>query len=160
MPHRLLSSCGDWGLLSRCSVQASPCGGFSCLRAQALRHRGFSSCGSQALEHRLNSCGTWAQLLHCMWDLSGPGIESMSPARAGGFFTTEIFPAVCYATSSSLLQWYPWMPGLSCLYPSPGGWEEISGLKPRILALNLPKPHSRHWANPSPYGALVFPSME
>ena len=25
-----------------------------------------------------------------MWDLSGPGIESMSPARAGGFFTTEL----------------------------------------------------------------------
>ena len=25
-----------------------------------------------------------------MWDLPGPGIESMSPARAGGFFTTEL----------------------------------------------------------------------
>ena len=24
-----------------------------------------------------------------MWDLSGPGIEPMSPALAGGFFTTE-----------------------------------------------------------------------
>ena len=25
-----------------------------------------------------------------MWDLPGPGIEPMSPALAGGFFTTEI----------------------------------------------------------------------
>ena len=24
---------------------------------------GLRSCGSQALEHRLNSCGTWARLL-------------------------------------------------------------------------------------------------
>ena len=24
-----------------------------------------------------------------MWDLPGPGIESVSPALAGGFFTTE-----------------------------------------------------------------------
>ena len=24
------SSCSEWGLLSGCSVQASPCGGFSC----------------------------------------------------------------------------------------------------------------------------------
>ena len=29
----------------------------------ALGQEGFSSCGSQALEHRLNSCGTWALLL-------------------------------------------------------------------------------------------------
>ena len=25
-----------------------------------------------------------------MWDLLGPGIEPMSPALAGGFFTTEL----------------------------------------------------------------------
>ena len=24
-----------------------------------------------------------------MWDLPGPGVEPMSPALAGGFFTTE-----------------------------------------------------------------------
>ena len=29
-------------------------------RAQALGCEGFVSCGSQALEHRLNSFGTWA----------------------------------------------------------------------------------------------------
>ena len=29
-------------------------------RASAAVARGLSSCGSQALEHRLNSCGAWA----------------------------------------------------------------------------------------------------
>ena len=69
-------------------VVASPC------RAQALKHAGFSSleyrlssCGSQAPEHRLNSRGAWAYLLHCMWDLSESGVEPVSPALAGGFFT-------------------------------------------------------------------------
>ena len=35
-------------------------------------HAGFSSCGLQALERRLSSCGSRAQLLHGMWDLPGP----------------------------------------------------------------------------------------
>ena len=39
------------------------CGSFSCYRAQDLRRVGFSSCGSQTLEHRLSSCGTRSQLL-------------------------------------------------------------------------------------------------
>ena len=51
--------------------------------------RGLSSCGSWALEHRLNSCGACAQLLHGTWDQPGSGIESVSPVLAGGFFTTE-----------------------------------------------------------------------
>ena len=50
--------------------------------------RGLSSCGSQALEHRLSSCGTRALLLRGMWDLPGPGLEPVSPALAGGFLTT------------------------------------------------------------------------
>ena len=50
---------------------------------------GFSSCSSQALEHRLSSCGAWAKLLHGMWDLPGPGIEPVSPALVGGLFTIE-----------------------------------------------------------------------
>ena len=41
------------------------------------------------LEHRLNSGRTWAELLHGTWDLPGSGIEPMSPALEGGFFTTE-----------------------------------------------------------------------
>lgn len=58
-----LFSCGQWGLLYSCGIQASSCGSFSCYRAQDLRRMGFSSCGSQTLEHRLSSCGTWSQLL-------------------------------------------------------------------------------------------------
>ena len=83
------------GATLRCGVWSSHCSGFSCCGAQALGtwasvvvSRGLSSCGSRALEHRLSSCGTWAQLLCGMWDLPGPGIEPMSPALAGGFLTT------------------------------------------------------------------------
>ena len=74
---------------------ASHCSGFSCCRARALgmwasvvEARGLSSCGLRALECRLSSCGTWAQLLRSMWDLPGPGVEPMSPTLAGRFLTT------------------------------------------------------------------------
>ena len=50
--------------------------------------RGLSSCGSQALEHRLSSCGARAQLLPGMWDLPGPGPKPMSPTLVGGSLTT------------------------------------------------------------------------
>ena len=56
--------------------------------ASVVVARGLSSCGSQALECRLSSRGTWAYLLHGMWDLPGPGLEPVSPALAGGFLTT------------------------------------------------------------------------
>ena len=51
--------------------------------------RGLSSCGSWALEHRLNSCGTQAWLLRGRWDLPGWQMEPVSSALSGGFFTTE-----------------------------------------------------------------------
>ena len=52
----------QWGLHSSCGPWASPRGGFSCgARASALAARGLSSCGFRPLEHRLSSCGTWAQ---------------------------------------------------------------------------------------------------
>ena len=70
------SSFGEKGLLARCCVGASHCGGVSCCGAQALWHRGFSSCRG------------WAQLPCSMWNLPGPGIEAMSPAVAGRFLTT------------------------------------------------------------------------
>ena len=44
---------------------------------------GFRGWGSRALEHRLSSWGSWAQLHHGMWGLP------VSPALAGRFFTTE-----------------------------------------------------------------------
>ena len=70
-------------------MQAARCRGFSCCRSRGLGRVGFRSCGSRALEYSLSNCGTWAQLLHSMWDLPRPGIEPVSPAPAGGFFTTE-----------------------------------------------------------------------
>ena len=55
---RALSSCGEWGYFS---VQ---CMGFSLrwlllLWSTGSRYTVFSSYGSWALEHKLNSCGTW-----------------------------------------------------------------------------------------------------
>ena len=89
------SHCGEWGLLSSCGTQASHFSDFSCCRAWSLGTwasvavaRGLRSCSSPALEHRLNSCGPWILLLHGMWDSPGPGIETVSPASAGGFLTT------------------------------------------------------------------------
>ena len=76
-------------------LQQLQCVGSRARGLEQLRHVasvvaacGLSSCGSQALEHRLTSCGTWAQLLRGMWDLPGPGIEPLSPTLAGGFLTT------------------------------------------------------------------------
>ena len=37
---------------------------------------------------RLSNCGSWAQLLHGMWDLPRPGLKPVSPALAGRFSTT------------------------------------------------------------------------
>lgn len=58
LPHELFSGCGEL---------ASRCGGFSSCGARALglqasvgAAHGLSSGGSQALEHRCNSCGTQA----------------------------------------------------------------------------------------------------
>ena len=59
------------------------------MQTLAVAAHGLSSCSSQALEQGFSNCSTWAQLFHGMWDTPGPGIESASPALAGGFFTTE-----------------------------------------------------------------------
>ena len=58
------------------------------VQSMGTRACGLGSCGSWALEHRL-SCGAQAYLLCGLWDLPRPGIEPMSPALAGRFFTTE-----------------------------------------------------------------------
>ena len=58
-------------------------------RASVVKACGLSSCGSQALEHRLSSCGARAQLIRALWDLPGSGVEPESPVSAGGFFTAE-----------------------------------------------------------------------
>ena len=78
------SSCGEWG------TAASHCGGVS-FRSKDPRARGLSTCGSRALEYRLCSCGPQAWLLRDMRDLPGPGIVPLSPALAGGSFTSELY---------------------------------------------------------------------
>ena len=70
------------GLLSTCSAQASHSGA-SCFRAQALgcaRASASADCG-------LRSCVAWAWLLRGIF--SRLGFKPVSPAWAGGFFTTE-----------------------------------------------------------------------
>ena len=69
------SSCGEWGLLSRCVEWASHCGGFSC--------------GAQTLDVWTSivvACGSL--LPYGMWNLSRSGIETVSLALAGKFLTT------------------------------------------------------------------------
>ena len=68
---------------------------FPCRRARALGSQALvvvahelRSCSQWALEHRLSSRDTQAQLLGCLWDLLGSGTEPTSPALPGRFFTT------------------------------------------------------------------------
>ena len=74
--HEAFSRQNEWRLLSGCSAWAPHCVGF-------LR------CGSRALECG-GFCGfsTQAYLPRGMWNLSGPGIEPMSPALQGRLLTT------------------------------------------------------------------------
>ena len=90
------SSCSEQGLLSSSNVQTSHRSSFSPCRARVLgtwasvlRAHVLSSLSAQALELRLSSCGTRVQLFLGMWDLPGSGLEPVSPALAGGFFTSE-----------------------------------------------------------------------
>ena len=111
------------GATLHCGAWASHCGGFSCCGAWALCAwasvvvaRGHSSCGSQALKHRMSSCGAWAQLLCSMWDLPGPGIEPMSPALAGRFLTTAPpgKPRTNILNSSKIQKTSPYLLPLHC----------------------------------------------
>ena len=60
LPCGLFFSRGEQGLPSRWGVWAFHCCGFSCGGTQAVRGEDLGSCGSRALEHWLNSCGTQA----------------------------------------------------------------------------------------------------
>ena len=89
------SGCCAWGLLSAVVLRL--------LTALASRwhsrppgRAGLSSggtwprkCSSRVLERRLRSCGIRAYLHGSMWDLTSPGIQPVSLALAGRFFTTE-----------------------------------------------------------------------
>ena len=108
--HGLFSSCGKWGLFSSCSVWVSHCSDFSRWGARTLVSAGFSHGSSHAPEHRLNSCGTWAWLLHGMWDFPRSGINLPVFCTGSEFFTTETsrkhrmpgFKNYCFFNPSSL----------------------------------------------------------
>ena len=53
------------------------------LGLQQLWQVGSVVAASRILEHRLNNCAAWAQLLQGMWDPPRQGIKPMSPALAG-----------------------------------------------------------------------------
>ena len=85
-----LSSCGEWGAPLSWCVRASRCDDVSCWGARDSRPRGLNNFSSWALERRLSSGGPRTYLLcgylRC---LPGPGVEPVSSALAGGFFTAE-----------------------------------------------------------------------
>ena len=61
-----------------------------CLRVRAFHCSGFSCCGARALGIRFSNQRTGSAVVERgLWDLPRPGVEPMSPALAGGFFTTE-----------------------------------------------------------------------
>ena len=65
-------------------------GSYSWLQCVGFPLRWFLLLGSTgSMAHGLSSCGVWAQLPSGMWHLPGLGIKPVSPALAGGFFTTR-----------------------------------------------------------------------
>ena len=83
-----VSSCGEQRLSSSCGTPASYCSGFSCCEAQAVGHVSFSSGGLVGSVVAIPR-SMWLTGLVALWHLPGPGIEPMSLALAGRFFTTE-----------------------------------------------------------------------
>ena len=72
---RAFSSCGEWGPLL-IAVR----GPLTVAASLVAEHK--------LQMHRLNSCGSRAQLLCDMWDPPRPGLEPVSPALAGRLSTT------------------------------------------------------------------------
>ena len=84
----LFSSCSGWGyspvvVCSLLIAVASRCG------AQALGCTGFRSCDAWVQPLQLPGSRVRAWLLHSIHDPPGPRMESVSPALAGRFFTSE-----------------------------------------------------------------------
>ena len=75
-----------------CPLSSGCRGGLLAAVAPSLAERGLGgsrasvACGVGS-EHRPGGCG--ASSLRGVWGLPGPGMEPVSPALAGGFFTTE-----------------------------------------------------------------------
>ena len=85
MGFPLVMASGDCSIVRVCGFLIV----VACCGARTLGSSGSVEPNSQALEHRLSSCGTWVWLLWDMWGSPGPGIEPVSPALAVGFSTTE-----------------------------------------------------------------------
>ena len=62
---------------------------FIVMASLVVEHRLYRVRASVVVAHELSSCGSWAELLYCMWDLPGAEIEPMPPALIDGFFTAE-----------------------------------------------------------------------
>ena len=109
-----LSCCVGFSLVSArggyCLVAGFSLRWLLSLQSTVSRLHGLSSCGYQALEYRLNSCSAQTQVLRSMWDLPRSGIEPMSPALAGGFFTFEPpgKPPKAYLLGQGKLTLYLW----------------------------------------------------
>ena len=74
--------------------------------AWALGHENFTSCGSQALEHRLSSCSV--QALLSMWDPPGSGIEPVSPSLT---MTSSFLTKLTIPGNFLVVQWLADFPG-------------------------------------------------
>ena len=72
---RAFSSCGKWG-----PPFIAVHGPLTIVASLVAEHR--------LQMRRLSNCGSWAQLLHGMWDPPRPGLEPVSPALAGRLSTT------------------------------------------------------------------------
>ena len=62
-----------------------------------------------APEHMLSTCGARISLLCSMWDLLRPGIEPVSPALAGGLFTTESPRKLWFVALNPILLIFLWV---------------------------------------------------
>ena len=94
---RAFSSCGKRGPLF-----IAVCGPLTISASLVAEHR--------LQTHRLSNCGSWAQLLCSMWDLSRPALEPVSPALAGRFSTTAPpgKPACVFLNHSFLWVYAQW----------------------------------------------------
>ena len=140
--RQAFSSCREQGLPSSCAW-ASHCCGFSCFRAWALVHMGFSTCGSQTLEYRFSSCGAWTWLRWGMWDLPAARMELVSLTLAGGFLASgppgKLYPSVSVQSLRCVLLFAtPWT--VAC-QASLSITNSLSLLKLMSIELVMPSSH-------------------
>ena len=76
----LVFGCGSYSLVVVCWL-------LTAVASLAVKHRFWGSLTSGAVATRLYSTGS--VVVYSVWDLPGSGIEPLSPALIGEFFTTE-----------------------------------------------------------------------